>query len=108
MWEEFVLKNMDKIAVGQGGLSTFSAGVLIWCYIKIKQQCREIFKLNKKMEHVVMKEMCDLKHNDLSEDIKEMKDDNKAQHSEIFDQLKENNRVASTISGMLQQLNKGG
>ena len=108
MWEEFVLKNMDKIAVGQGGLSTFSAGVLIWCYIKIKQQCRELFRLNKKIEGAVMKEMCDFKHNDLKDDIKDMNEQNRTQHADIFDQLKENNTAVSTLTGAVQQQNKGG
>ena len=108
MWEEFILKNMDKIAVGQGGLSTFSAGVLIWCYVKIKQQCSEIFKLNKKMGNVVMKEMCDFKHNDLKEDIKDMDRNNSSQHAEIFNQLKENNTTVSKLAGALEQQNKGG
>jgi len=103
MWEEFVLQNMDKIAVGQGGLSTFSAGVLIWCYIKIKQQCRDILHLNEKMDAVVTKETCNFRHGDLKEVIKDMNENNSSQHSEIFNQLKENNTEVSKLIGAIEQ-----
>ena len=79
--EQIIAENMGKVIVGQGGIGGL---VLVWCYLKIKQQCERIISLER---NGVDKQICDIKHLELKEDFSEMKTDNKEAHTAIFKKI---------------------
>jgi len=79
--EQFIVDNSGQLA--QGGIG---GGIMIWCILKIKQQCLILSKLTRSK---VEKELCESRHDALEKSVDEMKADNKEDHRLIFAELKD-------------------